>query len=273
VRRPDPGLIVGAVLVALMLGSAVFAPVLAPYRPNKLAPMLRFVPPSTQHLLGTDQLGRDLFSRALYGGRTAFTVALTATILSLLLGIVAGLAAGYGPRWLDNALLLTFDALRSFPRLMLGLALVIAIGPSALAVIAVVVLTSAPAYGRIMRTQTMGLRHAEFVLAERSLGAGAARILLRHILPNVLGTLLILASMDIPSVIGIEAGMSFLGLGVRPPTASWGTILNDGFAYIRESPWPALAGGIPIVLATLGFTFLGEGLRDRLDVRLAARTP
>ncbi len=272
-RRTDPGFVFGLVLVVAVVGCAVFAPLLAPYKPNALAPMVRFSPPSAAHLLGTDQLGRDLFSRALFGGRTAFIVALTATGASLILGIVAGLAAGYGPRWLDSALLLAFDALRSFPVVMLGLALVTVMGPSALAVILVVVITAAPAYGRIMRTQTFSLRNAEFVLAERSLGAGAVRILGRHILPNVLGTLLILASMDIPSVIGIEAGMSFLGLGVRPPTASWGTILNDGFAYIRESPWPAVAGGIPIILATLGFTFLGEGLRDRLDVRLAGRAP
>lgn len=272
-RRLDPGLLGGAALVALVVGAAVLAPVLAPYKPNALAPMLRFLGPSASHPFGTDQLGRDLFSRALYGGRTALTVALSATIASLALGIVAGLAGGYGPRWLDNALLLGFDALRSFPVVMLGLALVTVMGPSALAVIVVVVITSAPAYGRIMRTQTFSLRGAEFVLAERALGAGALRILLRHILPNTLGTLLILASMDIPSVIGLESGMSFLGLGVRPPTASWGTMLNDGFAYVRESPWPALAGGIPIILATLGFTFLGEGLRDRLDVRLAGRAP
>ncbi len=270
-RRLDAGFIAGATLVALMVGCAVFAPALAPYRPNALAPLLRFSPPSAAHLFGTDQLGRDLFSRALYGGRTAFTVALTATLVSLALGILAGLAAGYGPRWFDNALLLLFDALRSFPVVMLGLGLVTVLGPSALAVIAVVVITQAPSYGRIMRTQTLSLRQTEFVLAERSLGAGTPRILIRHILPNVLGTLVVLASMDIPSVIGIEAGMSFLGLGVRPPTSSWGTLLNDGFAYIRETPWPALAGGVPIILATLGFTFLGESLRDRLDVRLAGR--
>ena len=271
--RLDLGFVLGALLVAVVLGCAVFAPLLAPYAPNAMVPLARFALPSLAHPLGTDQLGRDLFSRALYGGRTAFIVALSATAASLVLGIVTGLVAGYGPRWLDNALLLVFDALRSFPTVMLGLVLVTVMGPSALAVIVVVVITSTPGYGRIMRTQTMALRHADFVLAERSLGAGAVRILGRHILPNVLGTLLILASMDIPSVIGIEAGMSFLGLGVRPPTASWGTILNDGFAYIRESPWPALAGGLPIIAATLGFTFLGEGLRDRLDPRLVGRAP
>ena len=263
----------GGSLVAIMVGCAVFAPLLTPYAPNRMAPLARFAAPSAAHWFGTDQLGRDLFSRALYGARTALTVALTATAGSLLLGIVAGLLAGYGPRWLDNALLLLFDALRSFPTVMLGLVLVTVMGPSALAVIVVVIITATPAYGRIMRTQTMALRHADYVLAERAMGAGSARILGRHILPNVLGTLLVLASMDIPSVIGIEAGMSFLGLGVRPPTASWGSILNDGFAYIRESPWPALAAGLPIIVATLGFTFLGEGLRDRLDVRLAGRVP
>ena len=271
--RRNAGFWFGLVLVVLIVGCAVLAPLLAPFPPNRLAVLARFASPSLMHPLGTDQLGRDLFSRALYGGRTAFIVALSATAGALVLGIVSGLAAGYGPRWLDSALLLVFDALRSFPTVMLGLVLVTVMGPSALAVIVVVVITTTPGYGRIMRTQTLSLRHADYVLAERSLGAGAGRILGRHILPNVVGTLLILASMDIPSVIGIEAGMSFLGLGVRPPTASWGTILNDGFAYIRESPWPALAGGIPVILATLGFTFLGEGLRDRLDVRLAGRAP
>ena len=136
------------------------------------------------------------------------------------------------------------------------------------AVIVVIVASFAPGYGRLVRTQTLSLKQAEFVFAERALGAGAARILAVHILPNVIGPLLILASMDIPVAITIEAGLSFLGFGARPPTPSWGTVLNDGYAFIGNTPWIILAGGLPLVLATLGFTFLGEALRDAIDPRL-----
>src|SRR5262249_50315519 len=177
------------------------------------------------------------------------------------LGVSTGLIAGYGPRWLDNALLLVFDALKSFPTVMLALALVTLVGPSLNAVILVVIISAAPSYARMARTQTLSVRHAQFVLPERPPGAGAARITAPHTLPNTTGPILIVASMDTPVVVAIEAGMSFLGLGVRPPTPSWGSILNDGFSYIRESPWPVIAGGLPIVITTLGFTFLGEALR------------
>jgi peptide/nickel transport system permease protein len=231
-------------------------------------PRDRFLGPSVSHLLGTDQLGRDLFTRVLYGARIALYVALVSTGVGLVGGLALGMIAGYGPRWLDSLLLLVFDALRSFPTVMLALALATLIGPSLSAVILVVVIATLPGYARIVRAQTMSLKSAEFVLSARALGAPARRILLVHILPNVIGPLLILASMDIPVVITIEAGMSFLGLGVRPPTPSWGSILNDGFAFIRETPWPAIAGGLPIVVATLGFTFLGETLRDEFDPRL-----
>ncbi len=261
----------GILLVILMVGGAVFADVLASADPNRISPRDRFQGPSFEHLLGTDQLGRDLFSRVLHGGRIALSVALFSTAASLVIGIVLGLIAGYGPRWLDNLMILLFDAIKSFPTVMLALALVTLFGPSLTAVIVVVVLVNVPGYARIIRTQTLALRSAEFVTAAQSMGAGTARILRVHILPNVIGPLLILASMDIPVVIAIEAGMSFLGLGVRPPTPSWGAILNDGFAAIRDTSWIAIAGGLPIILTTLGFTFLGETLRDVFDPRLKAR--
>jgi len=261
----------GACLVAAMVGGALFAELLAEAQPNRIAPRDRFLGPSLEHLLGTDQLGRDLFARVLHGGRIALSVALFATVLSLSIGVMLGLIAGYGPRWLDNSLLLLFDALKSFPTVMLALALVTLFGPSLTAVVVVVVLVNTPGYARIIRTQTLALKSAEFIAAGISMGAGNLRILARHILPNVIGPLLILASMDIPVVIAIEAGMSFLGLGVRPPTPSWGAILNDGFTAIRDTPWIAIAGGLPIILTTLGFTFLGETLRDIFDPRLQTR--
>jgi len=258
----------GLALVVLVVIGAAGAEVLTDYSPIKLAVRDRFLPPSAEHLLGTDQLGRDLFTRVLYGARIALWVAMVATGIAFAGGLVLGMIAGYGPCWLDSLLVLLFDAVRSFPTVMFALALVTLIGPSLGAVVLVVVIVSMPGYARVVRAQTMALRSSEFVLATRSLGATAPRILRVHILPNIVGPMLILASMDIPVVITIEAGMSFLGLGVRPPTPSWGSILNDGFAFIRESPWPAIAGGLPIVLATLGFTFLGETLRDQLDPRL-----
>jgi peptide/nickel transport system permease protein len=257
----------GILLVALIVLGALFADFTG-YSPVKLAPRDRFLEPSLLHLLGTDHLGRDLFTRVLFGARIALEVAFIATGISFVGGLVLGMIAGYGPRWLDSFLLLVFDSLRSFPTVMLALALVTLTGPSLGAVILVVVIANLPSYGRVARAQTMSLKATEFVLSARSLGARAWRILAVHIMPNLVGPLLIIVAMDIPVVITIEAGMSFLGLGVRPPTPSWGSILNDGYAYIRESSWPALAGGLPIIIATLGFTFLGETLRDHLDPRL-----
>ena len=264
----DPLGALGALLVVLFVLSAALAPMIAPYDPNALDVPARLQGPSFDHLLGTDNLGRDVLSRVLYGGRIALGVALTAVGLSLVAGILLGLIAGYGPHWLDNLLLLLFDSVRAFPVIMFALAVITVVGPSLQTVILVVVVTTIPQYARIIRTQTLSLRHTEFILAERSLGAGAPRVLLVHILPNVIGPLLILASMEIPVVITIEAGLSFLGLGVRPPTPSWGNILNDGYAFIRNTPWLVIAAGIPLVLTTLGFTFLGETLRDVFDPRL-----
>ncbi len=267
----EPLGVLGISLVLLVVLGAVFADVLASFDPIKISPRDRFSGPGLDHLAGTDQLGRDLFSRVLHGGRIALAVALGSTAVSLAIGIVLGLIAGYGPRWLDNLLILVFDAMKSFPTVMLALALVTLFGPSLTAVVVVVVLVNVPGYARITRTQTIALKSAEFVTAAQSMGASTARVLRVHILPNVIGPLLILASMDIPVVVAIEAGMSFLGLGVRPPTPSWGAILNDGFANIRESYWIVVAGGVPIILTTLGFTFLGETLRDVFDPRLKGR--
>jgi peptide/nickel transport system permease protein len=264
----DPLGALGLALVLLFVLGAVLAPLVAPYEPNALDIRARLQGPSLAHVLGTDNLGRDVFSRVLFGGRIALTVALTAVGLSLALGLALGLIAGYGPRWLDNLLLVLFDSVRAFPVIMFALAVITVVGPSLATVIAVVVVTSIPAYARVARTQTLALRHTEFILAERSLGAGAPRVLLVHVLPNVIGPLLILASMEVPVVITIEAGLSFLGLGVRPPAPSWGNILNDGYAFIRNTPWLVIAGGLPVVLTTLGFTFLGETLRDVFDPKL-----
>lgn len=258
----------GLVAVILIVLSAIFAQWLAPYDPTRIMVGGRLEAPSWEHWLGTDQLGRDVFSRVLVGGQIALQVALASVAAALTLGLALGLLAGFGPRWLDNAIMLLFDTVRSFPVVIFGLATVTVIGPSLTTIIFIVVVTSIPTFGRVARTQTLAIRNNEFILAERAMGAGTARILAVHILPNIIGPLLILASMDIPVVITIEAGLSFLGVGVPPPAPSWGSILNDGFSYIRNTPWPVIAGGIPLILTTLAFTFLGEALRDIFDPKL-----
>ena len=264
----DPLGLLGLVLVTLMVVSALFAALIAPYDPIALNIMDRLQGPSWSHLLGTDQLGRDLFSRVLFGGQVALKVALVSIGLALSIGVVLGMIAGFGPAWLDNIIMLFFDTIRSFPTVMFALATVALVGPSLSTVIVVIVVTSIPTYGRVVRTQTLIIKSNEFVKAEIVMGASTIRILAVHILPNVVGPLLILASMDIPTVIALEAGLSFLGMGVKPPTPSWGSILNDGYTLIRNTPWPIIAGSIPLVLVTLGFTFLGESLRDQLDPKL-----
>lgn len=266
-RKDQLGML-GLILVVLIVGAAVFADLIVPYDPIKIMTGPRLAPPSAEHWFGTDHIGRDVLSRVIMGGRVALQVALASLAIALTVGLLLGLIAGFGPQWLDNSLLLLFDTVRSFPVIIFALAVVTLLGPSLYTVILVVAITSIPIYARIVRTQTQALRNNEFILAERAMGASTARILGVHILPNVIGPLLILASMDVPLVITLEAGLSFLGMGVRPPTPSWGTILNDGFNYILNSPWPVIAGGIPIILVTLGFTFLGEALRDIFDPKL-----
>ena len=264
----EPLGLLGLVLVIIIVLSALFASVLAPYDPIALNILDRLQGPSLAHLLGTDHLGRDLFSRVLFGGQVALKVALVSISVALIVGILLGMAAGFGPKWLDNAIMLFFDTIRSFPTVMFALATVALVGPSLTTVIAVIIVTSIPTYGRVVRTQTLSIKSNEFILAERAMGISTFRLLRVHILPNVIGPLIILASMDIPTVIALEAGLSFLGMGVKPPTPSWGSILNDGYTLIRNTPWPIIAGSIPLVLITLGFTFLGESLRDLIDPKL-----
>jgi peptide/nickel transport system permease protein len=271
--------VTGLILVLFFFASALLAPLFATHDPNALDIPARLSGPSWAHFAGTDQLGRDMYSRVIYGGRVALQVAAIGISVSLVFGLLFGMMAGFGPRWLDNLLLYFFDVVRSFPTIIMALAAGALLGPTLSVnipflnpnlnlILAVVIVTTIPGYARLVRTSAMSLKNTEFILAERSLGVGLPRILWRHVTPNLIGPMFILAAMDVPVVVTVEAGLSFLGLGVRPPTASWGTILNEGYNLIRETPWPIVAGGIPLVLTTLGFTFLGEALRDIFDPRL-----
>jgi peptide/nickel transport system permease protein len=270
-RNPFTGL--ALLLVMLFLLLALFAPLVSPYDPLKIDVAHKLEGPSLAHWFGTDHLGRDLLSRIIYGSRTALTIAVVSVLIAGMIGLALGLAAGYGPRWLDGALVLVFDSMNALPMIMFALAVITVLGAGIGTLILVIVLTSFPSYARLIRAQTLSLSNSEYVIAERSLGAQPLRILLVHLLPNVVGPLVILLSMDIPVVIMVEAGLSFIGLGVRPPTPSWGSILYDSYTSLRFQPGMVIFGGLPLVLATLGFTFLGEGLRDILDPRLKLRRP
>ncbi len=241
---------------------------IAPYDPIKLDIRAKLQGPTAAHWLGTDQVGRDVFSRLLVGTKVASYLAVTAVSISLTIGIFLGMIAAFTSRWVDWSMLLIFDTVRSFPIIMFALTVIALFGPSVNTIIGIVVISTFPSYARLVRTQVLSLRNAEYIEAQRAMGASLPRILMRHIFPNVIGPVMIVASMDIPLVIGVEAGLSFLGLGVRPPTPSWGTILNDGFSFIRNTPWIVVSAGLPLILTTVAFTTLGEKLRDILDPKL-----
>ena len=266
-RRPLGA--IGFVIVLIFAIAVIFAPLIAPYDYARQDIPKRMEGPSATYWLGTDHLGRDIFSRLVYGSRIAFGTALPSVAIALTVGTLLGLLAGYVGGWIDNTIVVTMDTLQAFPSIMLSLAILALLGPSLINVIIVIGLTWMPNYARVIRAQTLSIREKAFVEAERSLGATNQGILLSHILPNAIAPALLLAAMDLPWVITFEAGLSFMGMGVLPPTPSWGAILSEGFAHIFESQWPIIWSGITLALTTLGFTLFGESLRDVLDPRLS----
>lgn len=265
-RTPSGRLGLIATLIVVIGGLA--APLIATHLPNQIDVAARLTPPSAAHWLGADHLGRDLYSRGLYGTRVAVGVALAVTITALLVGILFGVLAASAPAVVERAILALFDIISSFPSLILALALVAVLGPGLLNVIILVTIVFIPQFGRVARAQTLAVRERPFLEAERALGASGPRIMFNHILPNIIGPIVVLASMTIPVVITLEAGLSFLGVGIRPPLASWGAMLFDGFTYLDQSAWPVLVPAGMLTLATLGFTLFGEALRDAIDPKL-----
>ncbi|MFC0410058.1 ABC transporter permease [Roseomonas elaeocarpi] len=259
---------IGLVLVVLVLLFSLAGPALIPWDPNRLDVLHRFSGPSAAHWLGTDHLGRDMLARLADGGQLALEVSILTIAVALLAGTAAGVAAGFAPPGLERVILVVFDVVSSFPGLLLALAVVALLGPGLDKVVLVIALTMVPHFGRVARAQTLGVRNSAFLEAERALGAGPVRIVLVHVLPNILGPLLVLASMDIPVVITVEAGLSFLGVGIPPPRASWGALLHDGYNNLARSTWPVALAAVALCAATLGFTLFGEALRDAVDPRL-----
>ena len=264
-----PNGLLALVLVAVLAVVVLAAPLVAPYDPAAQDIAARLQGPSWDHLLGTDQLGRDLLSRAIFGARIALGIAIPAGLIALGVGLLLGLAGGYAGGRLDRVLVVIMDSMQAFPAVILALTLLALLGPSLTNVVIVVAITFAPAYARMARASVFVVREEAHIEAERSIGASDVRIVLVHVLPNIIAPLLILFAINVPLAVTIEAGLSFLGLGVPPPEPSWGVMLRDGFPRVRQTPWPVLVPSIALVLTTLGFTLLGEALRDRLDPRLS----
>ena len=262
-----PSGVFGLVVVVLLVLLAVFAPVLAPHDYTKLDVEHRMQGPSTTYWLGTDNLGRDLLSRLMVGARIALQIAVPAVAIAVFLGLLLGLAAGYLGGKVDAAVVVVLDAIQSFPAVVLALAVLALLGSSTVNIVLVIAAAFVPTFGRVTRASVQSIRRLPFIDAERNLGAGPLRIIGRHVLPNVVAPLIVLTAMTLPSAVAIESGLAFLGLGVQPPTPDWGVVLNDGFRRIRDSPWPVLWACAALAVTTLGFTFLGERLRDVLDVR------
>ena len=262
-----PSAVLGMTVIATLVLLFLFGPLVTPHPHTEQTISRRLEGPSADFLLGTDHLGRDLLSRLIIGTRVALGTAFPSVLAALLAGLVIGLVAGYPGGWLAN--LIVMDTLQAFPALLLALALMALLDPSISNVILVIAIAYTPGYARIVRAQVLSIKEEQYIEVERSFGASHLRIALVHIVPIMLAPLLILLAMDLPSAIATEAGLSFLGLGVRPPTPSWGTILSDGFQKIRTSPWPVIGGALALMITTLGFTLFGEALRDILDPRVS----
>jgi peptide/nickel transport system permease protein len=265
-RRPA-GLFGLVVVIGLGLAAA-FAPFVAPYDPAAQDIANRLLGPSQSHLLGTDHLGRDLLSRIIFGARVELGVAVPAVSAALVLGLLLGVTAGYLGGRVDNVLIVVMDSIQAFPAVVLALTVLALLGPSLRNVLFVIALTFSPQYARVARASVLALKQDPFIEGARALGASSLRVVTVHVLPNIVAPLFILLAMNIPSAIAVEAGLSFLGVGVQPPTASWGVILAEGFERVRDAPWPVLSTGLALILATLGFTLLGETLRDAIDPRM-----
>jgi peptide/nickel transport system permease protein len=256
---------IGAAIVLLAVGAALTAPWLVPYDPSAQQLSLRLAPPSFQHPFGLDELGRDILSRVLAGARISLVVGVTVVGISSIIGVLLGSIAGYFGGWIDDVISRSIDVLLAFPGILLAIALVAVLGPNLTNVVLALSVIGWVGYARLVRGQVLRAREFEFVQAARALGAGTTRILLRHVIPTTLSTVLVQATLGMAGAILAEAALSFLGLGVQPPTPSWGTMLSGGRLHLLDAPHLTIFPGAAIASLVLGFNLLGDGLRDALD--------
>ncbi|MDF1563228.1 MAG: ABC transporter permease [Deltaproteobacteria bacterium] len=265
--RRYPGAYAGGLLVAIVCVAALLAPWLSPFSPEAMDLPAELTGPTGTHPLGTGDNGVDVLTHVLHGARVSLYVALFTTLISVLLGVLAGLYAGYFGGWVDEVLMRIVDILLAFPGILLAIFITAVLGPAIEHLVLALALTGWVGYARLARAQVLALREREFVLAARALGARTPRIFLKHLVPNIAGPIIVQATFGLPGVILAEVALSFLGLGVPPGTPSWGALLEAGAQYLLVAPHLATAPGIAVVITVLGFNFLGDGLRDRLDPR------
>jgi len=259
---------VGFVILIIMVLVALAAPLLAPYNPVEQHIIHRLQPASSQYLLGTDQFGRDILSRIIWGARISLTVGVCSILLGMVLGGAFGLVAGYKGGLVDNIIMRSMDVFMSFPTLIMGLLIVAMLGASLVNLTVAIALTVAPRFARIARAPTVTIKERDFVEAGRAMGFSDMRIMVVHILPNIMGEILVMASLWIATAVRIEASLSFIGLGVKPPTATWGGMIREGFEFILDAPWLSVYPGVVILITVFAFNMLGDGLRDALDPKL-----
>jgi len=259
---------IGFVLCVLVLGAALFAPLLATHAPGAQSIRARFQGPSPQHFLGTDNFGRDLYSRILFGYRTSIGTAVGAVALATLVGGLAGLLAAYFGGWTDRAIMRAMDVLLAFPIILLAIAVLAVLGPGSFNTGLAIGIVYTPIFARLARGPALTVLAWDYVAAARALGAGPLRIVVRHVLPNIAAPLLVQITLSLSTAILVEASLSFLGLGTQPPTPSLGLMLSDSRDYLLLSPWTSVFSGLAILLASFGFNLFGDGLRDLLDPAL-----
>lgn len=258
----------GALLILALIVVAVAGEWLAPHDPNAINMAARIQPPSATHPFGTDDFGRDVFSRVLVGARVSLLVGLIAVSISLTVGTTLGLMSGFYGKWIDEAIMRFMDILFAFPAILLAIAIVAALGPGITNAMIAIGIVYTPIFARIARGSALSAREEVYVEAARAVGGSDARILSRHVLPNIAAPIIVETSLSMAFAILAEAALSFLGLGTQPPDASWGRMLSEGRAFIQLAPWIGVFPGLAIMLTVMGFNFLGDGMRDALDPRL-----
>lgn len=258
---------IGGAIIALLVVCALFAPQIAPYDPFKINTRDRLIPPSSRYLLGTDDLGRDVLTRLLYGARLSLGAACLAVAIATVAGVPIGLVAGYLGGRIDDALMRVIDALQAFPALILAMAIAAALGPGLFNVMVAVGIVYTPRFARLVRGQVLALREEPFVESARAAGATHARVLARHVLPNVVAPIVVQVSIGVAFALLAETALSFLGVGIKPPEPSWGTDVGRGYRFMRLAPWLVFMPGTAILLTALAFNLVGDGIRDAFDPR------
>lgn len=268
----NPLAVVGGLIILTLILTAIFAPWIAPESPIGQDLANRLLPPSGEHWMGTDELGRDIFSRVVYGARITLMIVALVAIISAPLGLLVGAVSGYFGGWVDKVLMGITDVFLSMPKLILALAFAAALGPGIENAIIAIAITTWPAYARIARAETLTLRNSEFIAATRLLGASHTRLITRHILPLCTSSMIIRVTLDMAGIILTAAGLGFLGLGAQPPLPEWGAMISRGRSFILDQWWVATMPGFAIIVVSLGFCFLGDGLRDVLDPKSAGKS-